>query len=128
MCTNILGDTSVKHNLNTNINYRYSVLLDPSRPSLGISNFNLVTSEGTLTCSFTRDNLNENPAYYKLYNGASPYILVAYGSGQIGYHGINKCITSTPYTFQLSSNNANIYKFSNFFYVYYIIHVLNKVF
>jgi len=89
VCTNILGATSLKHYYNSNINYKYSNILDPMRPSLGLSNFNLITSQGNLICSYTRENYNQNQNYFNLRNGASPYILVAYGTGLFGKISLN---------------------------------------
>lgn len=118
VCTNILGQTSVKHYYNTNINYPYSILMDLSRPSLGLSNVSVVTSERTFICSFTRDNSNENENYFNLFNGAKPYIVFAYGTGQISYHGINKYATPNQYIFQMGqNNNADLVKLHSIFYL-----------
>ena len=150
VCTNILGDTSLKHYYNSNINYKYSNILDPMRPSLGLSNLNLITNQGNLIASFTRDNYNQNQNYFNLRNGAAPYIIVAYGTGlfkkkifkyyiynrkhmyssceminlgTVSYHGRNKQVSCQPVIF--ISNKAQVLKKHNML-TYFLIILLIK--
>lgn len=76
-------------------------------------------------CSFTRDNRVDNEKYYHLFNGAKPYVLLAYGNNKIGYHGINKEVTLNTITFQYS--NANMLKNEFSFYFLFII-IINYMF
>lgn len=61
-----------------NVNFA-SGLLEPSNPTIGLSNSRISVSDGNLTCTVSRDNSNPNPRYFD-FNAAAPYVAYAYGN------------------------------------------------
>ena len=55
-------------------------LIEPSDPSLGITASSVNISDGTMVCSFTRQNSYSNENYFSLSKSNLPYLIVAYGS------------------------------------------------
>lgn len=101
-----------------------SVLMNASKPELGLTNMTVTAKQGNLICSFMRDNINSNPRYFNTYYGVSPHILIAYGSGSISFHQESKYVTQEG----ISLNNANFVKFkfiNNILFLIFILFVLN---
>lgn len=56
-------------------------LLNNDSPQLGITDFKLTVNESSLTCQFTRQNVDEsNKSYFEIYSGYYFYLIGAYGS------------------------------------------------
>lgn len=108
VCTNLLGSTSVQHYFNT---LGSSTILIASNPMIGLTNVSVSTSQGNMICSFSRDNINENPKYFDITQGSYPYLLIAYGTGSISYHKQNRYVTPYGITLNFSNKqfNSNIY-------------------
>lgn len=105
VCRYSPNSTWVKHY----VARRYKLqLIDKINESVGLSNSSVTFDDEDLTCSFTRDNLNDNYGknYFQLRNSA--YLLVAYGSGEPGYHGKNKAVTDDIVSFSVITTISDI--------------------
>lgn len=60
--------------------FYFSSPLVSSNPSIGITFANAQIVNSSLTCSFTRDNVNSAQNYYRISNQTQYYIIAAYGS------------------------------------------------
>ena len=92
VCRNKAGLSSVKHYYNSGYS---SNLLDSSNQFIGLSETSVIINQNNIICSFKRANSNTNPKYYDLIKNNSPYIILAYGTGDIGYHAMRTTSTST---------------------------------
>ena len=105
VCRYSPNSTWVKHY----VARRYKLqLIDKINESVGLSNSSVTFDDDDLTCSFTRDNLNDNYGknYFQLRDNA--YLLVAYGSGEPGYHGKNKAVTDFLVSFSVIKTISDI--------------------
>lgn len=57
-------------------------IFDETNPQLGLSNTQVGSFNGNITCSFARDNFNPKTGYFHVDFVSEYYILVAYGSGK----------------------------------------------
>ena len=78
ICRNNPIYSSIQHYLNA---ARSSDLLSATNPTIGVSNGIVGNVLGTLTCIFTRDNMNNATNYFQITPTSSFYILTAFGSG-----------------------------------------------
>ena len=92
VCRNKAGLSSVKHYYNSGYS---SDLLDSSNQFIGLSETSVKINQNNIICSFKRVNANTNTKYYDINKNNYPYIILAYGSGDIGYHAMRMTSTST---------------------------------
>lgn len=70
-------------------------LVSETEPAIGFSNTSVSITSQTLMCYFVRQNVidskNLTGTYFQLESeGPRPYLIVAYGEGNIGYHFANR--------------------------------------
>ncbi|CAF1091731.1 unnamed protein product [Brachionus calyciflorus] len=82
--------------------YSQPLLLDPSTPTVGLSNSKLMTIGSNLTCVFTRQNFINIPKYHDLNSNYNFHLLVAYGFGSFGYHSSNREVSNEKLNFSPS--------------------------
>jgi hypothetical protein len=94
--------------------YSGPTLLEDSNPFFPLFDTSVSVIGGNLSCSFSRWNVYQGKPFYELYqlaNSRKPYILVAYGSGNVSYHGKNREASSYPAdidsTFYLTNVNGS---------------------
>ena len=63
------------------VNKAYSSsVIDPSEPSLGLTNASIITDDKFTLCSFIRLNSHNHSDYFDL-NKNMPYFILAFGAG-----------------------------------------------
>ena len=82
-------------------------VVDSTDRQLGLSNARVSSMSGMLMCSFTRANTVSNGNYYNVNNASTPYFIVAYGSGDISFHGNNEGESSSTVSLSGSGTPTN---------------------
>jgi hypothetical protein len=114
ICTNIAGQDNVRHYLNSGYS---SDILDPSRPTLGITKGVTTRQGNVITCSYTRQNMVPTANYYNFKADSTPSLLVAFGElkgSTVGYHSkrdvvdfpLDSSTTAQPSTMPPSTVNS----------------------
>jgi hypothetical protein len=105
VCRNNLNNTWVRQYQNSR--YYHTTLFDVMQPSLGLTNSKvLVGSNSNFVCMFSRDNQVDRLGYYNITENTTPYMLVAYGSGEVSYHLSKRAVTSYPVSFVISTEES----------------------
>jgi hypothetical protein len=74
--------------------------MSTSKPSLGIVDWSVNVANGNLTCAFLRENFNTDSGNYLQVQPSSQfYVLTAYGSGNVSFHGSNRDVSATLQSF-----------------------------
>jgi hypothetical protein len=84
-----------------------SRLIDPANVALGIVDSSVNVNNGTLTCMFVRENFNSLSNYIGIVSNSRLYIMSAYGSGNVSFHGSNVAASNAPITFQINGTDNN---------------------
>ena len=98
-------------------NYNGPTILNDNNTYFPLFDVSVSVIGGNLSCSFSRWNVYPGKEYYELYQLTSsrkPYILVAYGTGNISYRGNKREASQLPadmsssfYLTNLNSTNNN---------------------
>jgi hypothetical protein len=100
------GVTWVQNNYNSIFGF-FSIPMDTNNLNLGIVASSVNINDGKLVCTFVRENTNSYPNYIRVDSINRLYVLSAYGSGNVSFHGSNAAVSSTPIVFLTNSNDTN---------------------
>jgi hypothetical protein len=82
--------------------------LDQNFSQLGLSNLRTAIVQNNFTCSFSRENRLNRTGYYQILPNTIPYMLVAYGSGDVSYHGMNREVRlASNFVYQLNQTSTS---------------------
>ena len=84
----------------------FSIVLDATNPSIGISNARVFVEANNITCTYDRENVVDKQNYFQVTpSTGGVYILTAFGSGDVSYHGNNRAASAMAFDFFSESNN-----------------------